>query len=172
MTVRTTLFRRTLFLAAILLAAALPATAQYYGRGGDSTVSVSLGQSEQFGQDYTVLSGRYGRFFVPQFEASIGMEFWRGASPSIYKVVPELRYVSAAGQTFKPYAAVFVSRTFYSNDVASHNSFGVRGGMYYVMDNSTYLGFGLVHERQESCDRTVMSDCNQTKPEVTLHFRF
>ncbi len=172
MTARISLARRTLVLAAALLGLALPATAQYYGRAGDSSVAFSLGEADQFGKDYTVISGRYGRFFVPQFEASIGVEFWRGGSPSVTKIVPELRYVSATGQTFKPYVAGFISRTFYSNNVSSHNSYGARGGLYYTLDNNTYLGFGLVHERQESCDRAVMTDCTQTNPEVTLHFRF
>ncbi|MBX9871064.1 MAG: hypothetical protein K2X75_03615 [Burkholderiaceae bacterium] len=168
----TLLSRGVLALAAALSLSALPAAAQYSGYGSQTSASFSLGTGEQFGQDYTVISGRYGRFFVDQFEASIGLELWRGNSPSIYKIIPELRYVSATGQTFKPYAAVFLSRTIYSNDVSSHNSYGVRGGMYYVLDRSAYIGAGLVHERQESCDRGVMTDCNETRPEVTLHFRF
>ncbi len=164
---------RALALATAMLVPALPATAQYYGRGGgENSASFSLSEAEQFGKSYTVISGRYGRFFVPQFEASIGLELWRGNSPSVYKIVPELRYVSAIGQTFKPYAALFLSRTMYSNEVSSHNTYGARGGMYYVLDNSTYVGVGLVHERQESCERAVMSDCKQTNPEITLHFRF
>lgn len=172
MTARTAFSSRTLFLATVLLVSALPAAAQYHGRAGDSSVSFSLGEADQFGKDYTVISGRFGRFFVPQFEASIGVELWRGGSPSATKIVPELRYVSAAGQTFKPYVAGFLSRTFYSNNVSSHNSYGARGGLYYTLDSNTYLGFGLVHERQESCNRAVMTDCRQTNPEVTLHFRF
>lgn len=170
---RSTLVSRcVLALAAALSLAALPATAQYRGPGSETSASLSLGRGEQFGKDYTVLSGRYGRFFVEQFEASIGVEFWRGSSPSIYKIIPELRYVSATGESFKPYAAAFLSRTIYSNDVSSHNSYGVRGGMYYAIDRSVYVGAGLVHERQESCNRAVMTDCNQTRPEITLHFRF
>lgn len=173
MVVRSNLLsRRVMALAAVLSLAALPATAQYSGYGSQTSASFSLGTAEQFGRDYTVLSGRYGRFFVEQFEASIGLELWRGSSPGVYKIIPELRYVSASGQSFKPYAGVFLSRTFYSNHVSSHNSYGVRGGLYYVLDRSTYLGAGLVHERQESCDRAVMTDCHETRPEVTLHFRF
>ncbi len=170
---RSTLISRgVLALAALLSLAALPAAAQYNGPGSQTSASFSLGTADQFGKDYTVLSGRYGRFFVEQFEASIGVELWRGSSPSVYKIIPELRYVSATGQSFKPYAAAFLSRTFYSNDVSSHNSYGVRGGLYYALDRSAYVGAGLVHERQESCDRAVMTDCNQTRPEITLHFRF
>ena len=66
------------------------------------------------------------RFFVDNFEASLGLELWRGNDPEIYKIIPELRYVSPTGETFKPYAALFLTRTFYANTVASHNSFGVR----------------------------------------------
>lgn len=173
MTGRSTLMSRYVpALAAALTLAALPVAAQYSGPGSQTSASLSLGSAEQFGKDYTVISGRYGRFFVDQFEASIGVELWRGNSPSVYKIIPELRYVSATGQSFKPYAAAFLSRTFYSNDVSSHNSYGVRGGLYYALDRSAYVGAGLVHERQESCDRAVMTDCNQTRPEITLHFRF
>lgn len=172
MNLRSAVFNPALVLATALLMLALPVSAQSYGRAGDSTASLSLGEADQFNKDYTVISGRYGRFFVPQFEASVGLELWRGSSPSVYKIIPELRYVSAAGQTFKPYAAVFLSRTIYSNSVSSHNTYGVRGGVYYVLDSNTYLGLGLVHERQESCDRSVMTDCDRTNPEVTLQFRF
>lgn len=161
-----------LSLAAALSLAAMPATAQYSGYGSQTSASFSLGSAEQFGKDYTVISGRYGRFFVEQFEASIGLELWRGNSPSVTKIIPELRYVSSSGQSFKPYAAVFLSRTVYSNDVSSHNTYGVRGGLYYALDRSASIGAGLVHERQESCDRTVMTDCEETRPEITVHFRF
>lgn len=167
-----TIFCRALALATGMFMLALPAAAQYYGQSGQSSASLSLASSKQFDRDYTVISGRYGKFFVDNFEASLGLELWRGNSPEIYKVVPELRYVSPTGQTFKPYAALFLARTFYSNTVSSHNSFGVRGGMYYAIDRNSYFGLGLVGERVESCDRSALRDCDYVYPEITLHFRF
>lgn len=172
MTKRSAFFCRALALVTGMFMLALPATAQYAGPGSQTSASLSLANGQQFDKDYTVIGGRYGRFFTESFEASIGVELWRGNSPEIYKVIPELRYVSPTGQTFKPYAALFVARTFYSNTVSSHNSFGVRGGVYYVIDRSAYVGVGLVHERLESCDRSVLRDCDYLQPEVTLHFRF
>ncbi|MCZ8252029.1 MAG: hypothetical protein O9318_06140 [Hylemonella sp.] len=68
------LSRGVLALAAALSLSAFPAAAQYSGYGSQTSASFSLGSGEQFGKDYTVLSGRYGRFFVEQFEASIGLE--------------------------------------------------------------------------------------------------
>ena len=169
---RSATFCRVLALATGMFMLALPATAQYAGPGSQTSASLSLATAKQFDRDYTVISGRYGRFFTDSFEASIGLELWRGNDPEIYKVIPELRYVSPTGQTFKPYAALFLTRTFYSNTVSSHNSFGVRGGVYYVLDSSAYLGLGLAAERLESCDRAVLRDCNYVYPEITLHFRF
>lgn len=172
MSKRSTLFRRALALAAALFVLAQPAAAQYSGGGGETSASLSLATSKQFDRNYTVISGRYGRFFTNSFEASLGLELWRGNDPEIYKLIPELRYVSPTGESFKPYAALFVTRTFYANTVASHNSFGVRGGMYYVIDRGAYLGVGLAAERLESCDRSVLRDCDYVYPEITLHFRF
>lgn len=151
-----------------------PAAAQYYyqPRGGNTAASLSLAVNQQFGRDYTVIYGRFGGVFAYDFEATLGVEVWRGNSPEIYKLVPEIRYVSGAGQTFKPYAALFVTRTYYSNTIPSHNSFGVRGGLYYVLNPSAYIGAGLVHERLESCDPALLKDCSYLYPELTLHFRF
>lgn len=172
MSKRSTMWCRALALVAGMFTLALPAAAQYYGGGGQTSASLSLATAKQFDRDYTVISGRYGKFFVDNFEGSLGLELWRGNSPEIYKLIPELRYVSPTGQSFKPYAALFLARTFYSNTVSSHNSFGVRGGMYYVIDRNSYVGLGLVGERLESCDRSVLRDCDHVYPEFTLHFRF
>jgi len=172
MTNRSNMFCRVLALATGMLMLAQPAAAQYDQQSGQTSASLSLATAKQFDRDYTVISGRYGRFFTDSFEASLGLELWRGNDPEIYKIIPELRYVSPTGQTFKPYAALFLTRTFYANTVASHNSFGVRGGMYYVIDRSAYLGLGLAAERLESCDRSVLRDCDYVYPEITLHFRF
>lgn len=167
----TTFFFRGLALCASLLLPLTPAAAQPYG-GGSTSASLSLGGAQQFGQDYTVIAGRYGTFFVDEFEATLGVEIWRGPAPEIYKLVPELRYVSATGQTFKPYLSLFLARAFYSEIVASHNSFGMRGGLYYVLNPSAYVGAGLSYERLESCDASVFRDCSYLYPELTLHFRF
>ena len=172
MQIKSASFLRALALATGVFMLALPAAAQYYGGVGSSSASLSLATAQQFGRDYTVVSGRYGRFFVDNFEASLGLELWRGNSPEIYKIIPELRYVSPTGQTFKPYAALFLTRTFYSSTVSSHGSFGARLGMYYVIDRSASLGFGLVNERLDSCDQAVLKDCQYFYPEVTLQFRF
>ena len=171
MKIRATLFIRALALAAGVFMLASPVAAQYFADDGKSSASLSLATAKQFDRDYTVLSGRYGRFFVDEFEASIGLELWRGHTPEIYKIIPELRYVSSRGGMFKPYGAVFLTRTFYSSTVTNHNSFGVRGGMYYELNPRAYLGLGLVHERLESCDQAVLKDCHYLYPELTLHFR-
>ncbi|MDH5205940.1 MAG: hypothetical protein OEY75_01035 [Hylemonella sp.] len=162
---------RALALAAGFFMVSAPAMAQVYGPG-TSSASLSLGVAKQFGQDYTVISGRYGSFFVDEFEASLGLEVWRGHEPEIYKLIPELRYVSSSGQTFKPYVALFLMRSFYSHTVDSHNSFGARAGVYYVLNSSAYVGVGMVHERQESCDGAGLRECQYYYPEMTLHFRF
>jgi hypothetical protein len=165
--------RFRLSLAALLgaLVLSMPPAAQAFGRG-ETSVALSLGSGQQLGRDYTVVNGRYGYFFVNEFEASLAFETWRGNSPDLYKIIPELRYVYSAARPLKPYAALFVSRTFYSSSVPDHNSFGAKAGAYYSLNANAHVGFGLVYERLESCDAAIYRDCQRAYPEVTLGFTF
>lgn len=139
---------------------------------GESSVALSIGSGQQLGRDYTVINGRYGYFFVKEFEASMALELWRGNSPEIYKIIPELRYIYSAPQTVKPYAALFVGFTNFSGAVADRTTYGAKAGVYLKLNPSAYLGLGLVHERIESCDSATYSNCQYTHPEVSLNFTF
>lgn len=139
---------------------------------GESSVALAIGSGQQLGRDYTVIAGRYGYFFVKEFEASMGLELWRGNSPEIYKIIPELRYIYSAPQTVKPYAALFVGFTNFSGAVADRTSYGAKAGVYLKLNPSAYLGLGLVHERIEGCDPATYSNCQYTHPEASLNFTF
>jgi hypothetical protein len=154
-----------------ILMLAMPYGVQAFEKG-ESSVALAIGSGQQLGHDYTVISGRYGYFFVQEFEASMALELWRGNSPEIYKVIPELRYIYSAPQTVKPYAALFVGYTNYSGAVADQNTYGAKAGIYVKLNPSAYLGLGLVHERIDKCDPAVYSTCQYTHSEVSLNFMF
>ena len=154
-----------------ILMMAMPYGAQAFEKG-ESSVALAIGSGQQLGRDYTVISGRYGYFFVKEFEASMALELWRGNSPEIYKIIPELRYVYSAPQTVKPYAALFVGFTNYSGAIADRTSYGAKAGIYLKLNPSAYFGLGLVHERTENCDPAIYSTCQYTHPEVSLNFTF
>lgn len=154
-----------------ILMTALPHAARAFEQGS-SSVALSIGSGQQLGRDYTVISGRYGYFFVREFEASMALELWRGSSPEIYKVIPELRYVRTLTPTVKPYAALFFGFTNYGGAFADRTSFGAKAGTYLRINPSAHLGLGLVYERIESCDPAVYRNCQYTYPEVSLNFTF
>ena len=152
----------------LLFGSAVPAGAV---EEGASSLSLSLSPGRQLDRTYTVLSGRYGYYFVRDFEGSIGLEAWRGNTPEIYKVVPELRYVYSANPRAMPYAAVFLTRTFYDG-LPDRYTYGGRIGFYFTLNRGSRLGVGIVHERIESCDPGTYRECRQNYPEVGLHFTF
>jgi hypothetical protein len=155
-------------LALLLAAPAAPARAVEQGA---TSLNVSLAPGRQLDQTYTVVSARYGYFFVQDFEGSIGLEAWRGKDPALYKVVPELRYVYSANPRAEPYAALFLTRTFY-NDLPDRNTYGGRVGFFFTLNRGARLGVGVVHERIEGCDAATYRTCRQNYPEVGLHFTF
>jgi hypothetical protein len=138
---------------------------------GASSFGLTLAPGRQLDQTYTVLAGRYGYYFADDFEGSIGLEAWRGKDPSLYKIVPELRYTAPTNPRAKPYGALFVSRTFYDG-LPDKNTFGGRLGFAFTINRGASLGVGIVHERISGCDAATYRKCNQTWPEVGLSFSY
>jgi hypothetical protein len=155
-------------LAALLAAPVAPARA---AEQGATSLDVSIAPGRQLDQTYTVVSGRYGYYFVPDFDASIGIEAWRGKDPALYKIVPQLRYVYPANPRVQPYVALFVTRTLY-DDLPDRNTYGGRVGFLFNLNRGARLGVGVVHERIEGCDSDTYHACRQNYPEVGLHFAF
>jgi hypothetical protein len=154
---------------AVLLAAPL-APARAVEQGANS-LNISIAPGRQLDQTYTVVSARYGYYFVEDFEGSIGLEAWRGKDPALYKVVPELRYVYPASPRAQPYVALFLTRTLY-DDLPDRNTYGGRLGFFFTLNRGARLGVGMVHERIEGCDAATYRACRQNYPEVGLHFTF
>lgn len=169
----TTLPKRALLAFTMIVAGLLApqfASAQGFEEGS-STIAVSLGAGRQLDQDYTVISGRYGYFFVRDFEASFTFEAWRGNDPAIYKLVPELRYVYARRFPIKPYVGAFLSRTLYQGR-SDRNTYGGKIGAYFTINPNAHLSIGAVYERIESCNSSTYGECRQTYPEMGLLFTF
>ena len=168
---------RTPLTFAIALVAALAgalfapeALAQSFEEGSHAATLV-IGAGRQLERNYTVLGGRFGTYFVRDFEASVAAEVWRGNDPSIVKITPELRYVYSRRLSIKPYLGIFVSRSFISH-LPDTNTYGMKGGAYFTLSPGAYFGIGAVYERIESCNRSDYGDCSNTYPEVSLHFLY
>jgi len=156
------------------LFAAVSAAACAQGHAADqgaSSFGLSLAPGRQLDQTYTVLSGRIGHYFADDFEGSLGLEAWRGKDPSIYKLVPEIRYTVPTNPRAKPYGALFISRTFYDG-LPDKNTFGVRLGFAFAINRGASLGVGIVHERISGCDEGTYRHCSDTWPEIGLSFAY
>ena len=151
-----------------LLAAHGPALAADQGA---SSFGLTLAPGRQLDQTYTVLAGRVGYYFADDFEGSVGLEAWRGKDPSLYKIVPEIRYTVPTSPRAKPYGALFLSRTFYDG-LPDKNTFGGRLGFAFTINRGASLGVGIVHERISGCDMATYRKCEQTWPEVGLSFSY
>ncbi len=138
---------------------------------GASSFGLSLAPGRQLDQTYTVLAGRFGYYFADDFEGSLGLEAWRGKDPSLYKLVPELRYTAPLNPRAKPYGALFVTRTFYDG-LPDKNTYGVRLGFAFTINRGASLGVGIVHERISGCDVGTYKRCNDTWPEIGLSFAY
>ena len=157
-----------IMLAVLLTASPLPARA---AEEGATSAGLTLGAGRQLDRRYTVLAGRFGYYFVRDFEASVGLEAWQGNDPSLYKVVPELRWSYSGNPRAGPYVAGFLSRTFYDG-LPDRNTYGGRVGFYFTLNRGSRLGVGIVHERIAGCDESTYRACRQTYPEAGLSFSF
>jgi hypothetical protein len=138
---------------------------------GASSFGLTLAPGRQLDQTYTVLAGRVGYYFAEDFEGSVGLEAWRGKDPSLYKVVPEIRYTLPLNPRARPYGALFLSRTFYDG-LPDKNTFGGRLGFAFTINRGASLGVGIVHERISGCDSGTYRKCDQTWPEIGLSFSY
>jgi len=138
---------------------------------GSSSFGLTLAPWRQLDQTYTVLSGRIGHYFADDFEGSLGLEAWRGKDPSIYKVVPEIRYTMPLNPRARPYGALFVTRTFYDG-LPDKNTFGARLGFAFTVNRGASLGVGIVTERISGCDSATYRKCSDTWPEIGLSFSY
>jgi len=151
--------------------AALSGGAQAFEQGS-TAASLGVGAGRQFNNDYTILSVRAGYYFVREFEASIGLQSWRGGDPLFTRISPELRYVYTRMFRMKPYASLFFSRSFHTNGAPSRNTYGMKAGAYWTINPKAHLALDGVYERIENCDAAVYGTCSATYPELGLHFTF
>lgn len=172
LTTRTVLYRcriGTLLAAAALgMMTALPAAA--FDKGS-ANIGITLGAGRALDRDYTVIGGRLGYYVADGFELAFAGELWRGNSPNIYKLTPEVRYVWYMLDPVKPYVGGFYSRTFYDG-LPDRNSYGVKGGAYFAVSHNANLGVGLVYERIENCQSATYRNCSQTYPEISFQATF
>ena len=153
--------------------AALPPpglAAEPFGRGS-LTGSINFGSGSALDRHYTVLGGTLGYMAADGLMLAVSAEKWFGEDPDIFKLTPEMRYTFTWVEPVKPYAGIFVSRTFYDG-LPDRDTYGARGGVYMPFSSNAAFGAGLVYEKISGCNASTYRDCSQLYPEASVMFSF
>ena len=138
---------------------------------GNLTGSIYVGAGRALDQDYTTLGGTLGYMVSQGLMLGMSAEVWTGNDPSIYKLIPEVRYTFTDVAPVKPYVGAFVSRTIYDGP-SDKNTYGVRGGIYKRFSSNAVFNVGVVYEKISSCDTATYGECSQFYPEAGVLFSF
>ncbi|RKZ19974.1 hypothetical protein DRQ50_00885 [bacterium] len=167
--------RATLFLSVVLvlsatLAAAVPPPPGPFAQG---KVRVGLygGAASTLGNTYVLLGAGAGFYVLNGLEAGLDYEAWIGASPSIQKLTPQLRYVIWQVGHIKPYAGLFWRHTFMGDNWNDYDSWGSRFGLAFQKGRS-YVAVGVVYERYIDNDDILFTDDSQIYPEIAFWLSF
>jgi hypothetical protein len=171
---KTSIFLRQCLVILLLLPVA-PQAASGFGSfpfsQGSARLSIHVGSSTAFDQNYSVVGLGGGYFVADGFEVGLDAETWSGNSPRITQVSPQIRYVLDTSSGFNPYAGVFYQRTFIQNNPAN-NTIGGRGGVFFATGENASFGAGVVHASHLNCNREIYSSCSETRPEISFAIFF
>jgi hypothetical protein len=157
-------------LIAIAAYPAMDVQADPFGKGS-GRLSVIIGSGEALNDDYTILGVGAGYYVIDGLEIGLDGEVWLGGDPDIYKVSPGVRYVLPLEKTLRPYVGGFYRHTFIEN-FDDLDSFGARGGLYFIPGRNWYLGIGVVYENYTDCSERVYDSCDEVYPEITFALTF
>lgn len=138
---------------------------------GKSRGTIYGSSASSFDENYFVLGLGYGYYVLNGLQLGVDAESWLGASPSVYKVTPQILYVLARGGRIFPYVGGFYRRT-YIEDLPDMNSYGGRAGVYSMMGRNVYAGVGIVYEQYSDCQESIYTSCSSTYPELNISVGF
>lgn len=141
---------------------------------GQFRISGSGGTAGSFGNRYVTVGVGAGYFILKGLELGLDTQLWLGHDPFIADLSPGVRYVFHQTKSkVMPYLGVFY-RYMIINDPKIDNisSLGGRGGIYYQISRSGYIGGGVAVETITGCDEKKYGSCYDIYPELAFAFSF
>ena len=143
---------------------------------GKADVGVSLGASNSYEYNYTVV-GVSGNYFIVDNLGVGGMyRSWFGSGPTQNELSVFTNYYIPVHKQFRPYVGVFGRKTFVSgNEIADFYSYGGRAGVGFVTSKNSYLSVGYAIEYYSNCFDSVFgksSECHRSYPELVFGLSF
>ena len=122
---------------------------------------------------YLILGVGAGYFLINGLEIGADLEGWLLESPQYYKVTPQLRYIFWQVPRIKPYAGVFLRRTFVTDDLPDYSSWGGRLGVAFQSKGGrSFIAVGAVYERFIDNDNVTFYENDTWYPEVAFWIFF
>jgi len=153
----------------LLISTSLLIFAQNVFVAGEKQVGFTLGSSNNFGENYTVVGAKVNYFVIDNL--SLGAEYkgFLGGSPSINQVtVPVTYHLPLENTTYRPYLGAFYNRTFIENTISDYNIYGGRAGVSLQVSPQSFFSIGWVQEFSNTGDKIK----NEGYPEITGGFSF
>jgi outer membrane protein W len=153
----------------ILISTSLLLFAQNVFSAGEKHLGFTLGSSNNFGNNYTVVGAKVNYFVIDNL--SVGAEYkgFLGEAPSINQVtVPVTYHLPLENTTYKPYFGAFFNRTFIENSLMDYNIYGGRAGVSLQISPHSFFSIGWVQEFSNTGNEIE----NDGYPEITGGFSF
>jgi hypothetical protein len=138
---------------------------------GTKQLSVIVGSTQSFGEDYLVLGVGFGYYMFNGLELAINWQSWLGGDPSVNQLTPSVTYVFRNSSNVDPYLGALYRWTFIS-DLDDLTAWGGRAGVYIATGRKSALGLGAVYIQYNDCNTTTYTDCSDTYPELSYTVTF
>ena len=135
---------------------------------GRIQLGIGIGGASATDTSWMILGLGAGYFVLKGLEVEAGTSLWLFGDPFIATLSPGVRYVFHMVPKVKPYLATFYRHYFITNDLPDSDSIGGQVGAYYMMNDSAYLGLGLIYEH--FLDSNLYSEPDQFYPAFTFSF--
>jgi hypothetical protein len=162
---------RTGLLVCTLLAVPGVSVSQGLFDKGTKQLSVIVGSTQSFNEDYLVLGVGFGYYMFNGLELAVNWQSWLGGDPSVNQLTPSVTYVFRNTSNVDPYLGALYRWTFIS-DLDDLTAWGGRAGVYIATGRKSALGLGAVYIQYNDCNTTIYTDCSDTYPELSYTFTF
>ena len=135
---------------------------------GKLGVGVTLGTSQSYNNTYTIAGLSANYFVVDNLNVGIAYRGWFGGTPTKNELSLSTNYFIPLSEQFRPYIGLFVRETFVSDGFRDFESYGARGGLAFINEN-TYVSIGYAYEEYGNC---LFGECSNSYPELIFGLSF
>jgi len=136
---------------------------------GNKNFGFTLGSSDNFNQNYTVVGVDVNYFILDNLSLGTDYKGFFGSSPKIQQLtVPVTYHLPLENTTYKPYLGAFFNHTFLEEPFKDYSIYGGRAGLSIQTSINSFMSLGWVQEFGNNGKNIE----NQGYPEISAGFSF